>query len=167
MPTHAFNTSIGRCEIVFDGETVTGFRLPADTASTAGPDATPPEWVARCAARVAAHLQGQPQDFADLPYAWTRVTDFQRQVYAAALAVRSGQTSSYGALAAALGQPPGASRAVGTALAQNPWPLLVPCHRLVGSDGRMVGFSGPGGISMKLRLLAIEGAQLFAEELGA
>ena len=65
--------------------------------------------------------------------------------------------------ARALGQPPGVSRAIGAALGANPWPLLVPCHRIVAADGKMTGFSGPGGIRTKLRLLALEGAELFAE----
>jgi methylated-DNA-[protein]-cysteine S-methyltransferase len=109
------------------------------------------------------HLVGKPQDFSDLPYDFTRVEKFAEGVYRSTLAVKSGQTCSYGDIAKKLGQPPAVSRAVGTALGANPWPLLVPCHRVVASDGRMTGFSGPGGIKTKLRLLALEGAQLFAE----
>ena len=74
-----------------------------------------------------------------------------------------GQTSTYGQLAAAIGRPLSEARAIGTALGQNPWPLLVPCHRFIGADGRMTGFSAPGGIKTKLRLLALEGVELFAE----
>jgi O-6-methylguanine DNA methyltransferase len=107
--------------------------------------------------------QAKMQDFADLPYAWNRVSSFQRAVYEAALHVKPGQTWSYGQLAAAIAQPTEAARAVGAALGQNPWPLLVPCHRFIGADGRMTGFSAPGGIKMKLRLLALEGAELFPE----
>jgi methylated-DNA-[protein]-cysteine S-methyltransferase len=102
------------------------------------------------------------QDFADLPYSWNRVSAFQRVVYEAALRVKPGQTISYGQLADAVGHP-SSPRAVGHALARNPWPLLVPCHRFIGADGRMTGFSAPGGIGTKLRLLALEGAELFAE----
>lgn len=103
------------------------------------------------------------QDFADLPYAWSRVSPFQRQVYEVALEVKPGQTWTYGQLAGAVGQPPAAARAIETALGQNPWPLLVPCHRFIGADGRMRGFSAPGGISTKLRLLALEGVEFFPE----
>lgn len=92
-----------------------------------------------------------------------RVDEVAREVYRANLAVKAGRTCSYGDIARQLGHPPAASRAVGTALGANPWPLLVPCYRVVASDGYMTGFSGPGGIKTKLRLLAIEGAQLFAE----
>jgi methylated-DNA-[protein]-cysteine S-methyltransferase len=122
-----------------------------------------PPWVHAIIARVQAHLTGQPQDFADLPYAFDRVADFPQQVYRATLQVKSGRTCSYGDIAQALGHPPAVSRAVGSALGANPWPLLIPCHRVVASSGKMTGFSGPGGIKTKLRLLALEGAQLFAD----
>ncbi len=92
-----------------------------------------------------------------------QVTPFQRDVYVAALGVKPGETWSYGQLTVAIGQPISAARAVGTALGQNPWPLLVPCHRFIGADGKMTGLSSPGGISTKLKLLALEGSQLFAE----
>ena len=62
-----------------------------------------------------------------------------------------------------LGLPAGSARAVAAALGANPWPLLVPCHRIVGADGGMTGFSGPGGIRTKTRLLALEGALLLSE----
>jgi methylated-DNA-[protein]-cysteine S-methyltransferase len=77
--------------------------------------------------------------------------------------VKAGHTSSYGEITEAIGQPITASRAVGTALGDNPWPLLIPCHRIVSAAGKMTGFSGPGGIATKIKLLAVEGAQLFAE----
>ncbi len=103
------------------------------------------------------------QDFSDLEYDFSEVSDFHRQVYHHALAVKPGTTCSYGDIARKMDQPPGASRAVGAALGANPWPLLIPCHRVVAANGKMTGFSGTGGIKTKLRLLALEGAQLFAE----
>ena len=60
-------------------------------------------------------------------------------------------------------RPLGFRSPTGTYYGANPWPLLVPCHRIVAADGRMTGFSGPGGIKTKLRLLKLEGTQLFAE----
>ena len=91
---------------------------------------------------------------------WSRVTAFQRTVYEGALRCPPDGTWSYGELTTAIGQPMSASRAVGSALGQNPWPLLVPCHRFIGADGRLTGFSAPGGLATKLRLLQIEGAEL-------
>ena len=164
MPFADFDTAIGTCRIAWHDNGLTGFRLPDVTVigSQTGM-APPPPWVADIIIRVQQHLQGRLQDFSDLPYDFNRVGDFAREVYRANLAVKAGRTCSYGDIARQLGQPPAASRAVGTALGANPWPLLVPCHRVVAGDGRLTGFSGPGGIKTKLRLLALEGAQLFAE----
>jgi methylated-DNA-[protein]-cysteine S-methyltransferase len=159
MPSTAFDTPLGTCGLSWDGALLTGFSLPPAAAE---PIETP-DFVSAVISRVQNHLSGRLEDFADLPFAWRQVSEFQRGVYQAALRVGPGQTATYGELARAIGQPPAVARAVGTALGQNPWPLLVPCHRFVGADGRMTGFSGPGGIRTKLRLLALEGSQWFAE----
>lgn len=159
MPSTSFDTPLGSCGIAWEDSLVTGFFLPpCDT-----PRLETPTSVSDIIIRVYDHLTGRMQDFSDLPYAWHQVTEFQRSVYQAALHVGPGQTSTYGQLARAIGHPPAAARAIGTALGQNPWPLLVPCHRFIASDGKMTGFSAPGGIQTKLRLLALEGSQLFAE----
>jgi methylated-DNA-[protein]-cysteine S-methyltransferase len=159
MPATCFDTPIGSCAIAWRADEITGFSLPPARVS----QDRPPPWVEAIIARVKRHLAGEMQDFSDVPYAWSGVPPFQRAVYQAALRVKAGRTWSYGQLAAVIGQPVAAARAVGTALGQNPWPLLVPCHRFIGADGRMTGFSAPGGIKTKLRLLALEGAELFAE----
>jgi methylated-DNA-[protein]-cysteine S-methyltransferase len=157
-------TELGTCTLLWEGDRVTGFRLPGGRESDdEAPATAAPEWVAALAGRVQAHISGSVQDFADVPFDWERVTEFQREVYRVALGVKSGVTWSYGQVANALGLPPGGARSVGTALGQNPWPLLVPCHRFIGADGKMTGFSAPGGIKTKLKLLALEGSQLFAE----
>ena len=77
---------------------------------------------------------------------------FRRKVYLACAAIPKGQTRSYGWIAKKIGSP-GAARAVGQALAKHPFALLIPCHRVVGADGGMTGFSGVGGIRAKRRLL--------------
>lgn len=89
----------------------------------------------------------------DLPLA-TRGTDFQRQVWETLLQIPSGRTWSYGELARRVGRPQGA-QAVGAANGANPWAVLVPCHRVVGSDGALVGYAG--GLERKRWLLAHEG----------
>lgn len=121
----------------------------------------PPDWLRPIIERVQQHLRGSPEDFSDAPFDWNLATPFQRRIYEAALKTKSGQTATYGHLAKAIGEVPAVSRAVGTALGLNPWPLLVPCHRFVGANGKMTGFSAPGGIDTKLKLLAIEGSQMF------
>ena len=158
MPRHCFTTTIGFCTLAWEADEVTGFGLLAGTVAS---ETEPPTWISDLVTRVQAHVAGEPQDFSDVPYAWANVSSFQKSVYEAALRVRSGQTATYGDLARAIGQAPAVARAVGTALGQNPWPLLVPCHRFIAANGKMTGFSAPGGIKTKLRLLAIEGSELF------
>jgi len=160
MNVASFPTSFGRCAIAWDGETITSFHLPDDPATTKKTDAAAPEWIAAIIARVQRHFDGEPQDFADLPFDFSRVTPFQHAVYAAALTVKSGETRTYGWLAHAIKRAPSASRAVGTALGRNPWVLLVPCHRFLGANGKLTGFSAPGGVETKQRLLALEKIEL-------
>jgi methylated-DNA-[protein]-cysteine S-methyltransferase len=81
-------------------------------------------------------------------------TSFQKKIYQATAAIPRGKVRTYGELAAKAGSP-GAARAVGTCMASNPMPLLVPCHRVVGAHSGLGGFSG-GGLSVKLRLLRAE-----------
>jgi methylated-DNA-[protein]-cysteine S-methyltransferase len=158
MPGTCFDTPIGRCAITWNAQEITGFSLPPARESH---EEAPP-WVGAIVARVRRHLAGETQDFADVPFAWARVSSFPRAVYEATLKVKPGETWTYGQLAGVIGEAATAQE-VGAALARNPWPLLIPCHRVVGSGGRMTGFSAPGGTRTKLRLLALEGVELFAE----
>lgn len=154
-----FTTPLGTCAVAWDAAGLTRFELP-EGAPQLGDLAEPPPEIVVLIARVRRHLTGDAQDFSDLGYDFARIPEFHRAVLRATLGVKSGHTATYGDLARALGQPPGASRAVGTALGANPWPLLIPCHRIVAAGGNMTGFSGPGGVATKARLLALEGAQL-------
>ena len=156
-----FETQLGVCGIEWSDTVVTRFRLPDEKLASGATEV--PTWVEVLKERVQRHLAGDFQDFTDVPLDYARVSSFQRAVYDASLTVKAGTTRTYGWLASAIGQPVTVSRAVGTALGQNPWPLIVPCHRFVSADGKMTGFSAPGGIKTKLRLLALEGAELFAE----
>lgn len=166
MQTHmrrvTFETAIGRCAVTWRDEGIMGFDLPEAKIAPADASA-PPEEIARLIERVRRHLAGTAQDFSDVRYDFATISPFNLSVLKATLTVRCGETRSYGEIAHALGQPPGVSRAVGAALGANRWPLLIPCHRIVAANGKMTGFSGPGGIKTKLRLLALEGAQLFSE----
>ncbi|HZP27547.1 MAG TPA: MGMT family protein, partial [Acidimicrobiia bacterium] len=86
---------------------------------------------------------------------------FHQRVYEAARAVPVGTTVTYGELAARVGSPASA-RAVGQAMAANPFPIVVPCHRVLSAGGRLGGFSATGGLATKRRMLAIEGVVLRA-----
>jgi methylated-DNA-[protein]-cysteine S-methyltransferase len=127
------------------------------------PEADAPEWVRGIISRVRRHFEGDLQDFTGLGLDWTRVSEFQRAVYVQTQAIRPGFKKSYGDVARAIALGPESARAVGVALATNPWPLLVPCHRVVSAGDRMTGFSAPGGVLTKTRLLALEGAELLSE----
>jgi methylated-DNA-[protein]-cysteine S-methyltransferase len=102
------------------------------------------------------YFEGEPVVF-DEPLDPTTGTDFQREVWALTKAIPRGQTRTYGQIAREAGSP-GAARAVGQSMARNPWPVIVPCHRVVGHDGRLTGFGG--GLDMKRRMLVMEGAIL-------
>jgi O-6-methylguanine DNA methyltransferase len=164
MPLATFSTPLGLCAIAWSDAGLTRFLLP-DPERPAGTaaESSPPPWVDAIIARVRRHLGGDAQDFSDLRYDFARVPEFTAAVLRATLGIKAGRTATYGDLAAALGHSPAASRAVGSALGDNPWPLLIPCHRIVAAGGKMTGFSGPGGVATKVRLLALEGAQLLAE----
>ena len=94
-----------------------------------------------------------PRDLSALPVAWESLPEFQRKVLRATAAIPYGKTVTYGELATVVGSP-GAARAVGAALARNPWPVLVPCHRVVGKGGKLVGFGK--GLAAKEALLRFE-----------
>lgn len=162
MPTASFATPLGRCALEWRDASLTRFWLPGRTppAPPGGDEAAPPPWVQAIRDRVGRHLARDFQDFSDLPYDFPSVAPFIAEVLRATLAIKAGYTATYGEIAAAIGQPATASRAVGLALGSNPWPLLIPCHRILASTGKMTGYSGPGGIETKIRLLALEGAQL-------
>ncbi|HEX41866.1 MAG TPA: methylated-DNA--[protein]-cysteine S-methyltransferase [Phycisphaerales bacterium] len=104
-------------------------------------------------AEVVAYFDGRRADFASVPpVALDGLTAFGRRVLTLCMMIRPGFTSTYGDLARWLGRP-GAARAVGNALARNPIPLIIPCHRVIATAGGLGGFSAPGGISFKRRLL--------------
>ena len=105
-----------------------------------------------------AYFGGDAREF-DTPIDWTALTTFQSDVLKLVSAIPYGQTSTYQDIALELGQP-GAARAVGRANATNPMPIVNPCHRVLGADGRLHGYGGPGGVETKAWLLKLEGSRL-------
>ena len=104
-------------------------------------------------------LSGEPRDLSYVTIDAAGVADFNRRVYDIARSIPAGSTLSYGEVAERLGDRM-LARDVGRALGENPTPIIVPCHRVLGAGGKPGGFSAPGGLDTKLRLLTIEGAQL-------
>jgi methylated-DNA-[protein]-cysteine S-methyltransferase len=165
-----FDTAFGRCAIAWSERGVTSLQLPeaSDRATirrllqVMGGEcaaAPPPEWVAEAIAQICAHLGGAPQDLRGIRLDLAGATPFLRRVYEQARAVPSGSTVTYGELAARAGSP-GASRAVGQAMARNRVPVVIPCHRVLAAHRAPGGFSAFGGLATKERLLALEGVRL-------
>jgi methylated-DNA-[protein]-cysteine S-methyltransferase len=101
------------------------------------------------------YAAGEPVNFSSVALNLDHLTPFGRRIIANCRRIPFGQTRSYGELAAACGSP-GAARAVGQAMAKNRYPLIVPCHRVLASGGKIGGFSAPDGLRTKRRLLALE-----------
>jgi len=111
------------------------------------------------AEQVEAYLAGELTRF-DIPIDWQVVRGFHREALQLCFEIPYGQTRTYGDLALTLGKPSATARAVGTAMSTNPIPVIVPCHRVVGKDGKLQGYSGPRGIETKAALLHLEGARI-------
>ncbi len=112
--------------------------------------------LAKLVKRIKAHLKGRCDDFRDVPVQYPDRGPFSRAVLKQLRKVGPGKTVTYGELAALCGKP-GAARAVGGIMGSNPMPLIIPCHRCLGRNGTLTGFSSPGGIGFKAKLLFIEG----------
>ena len=163
-----FDTALGPCGIAWRGDAVVGVALPGATAEVTRsylqrrfPEAEErpaPEPIGQAIGMIVRLLEGEAVDFSAVHLALDEAAPFERAVYAEALAIPHGETRTYGELARAIGEP-GAARAVGRALGRNPIPIIIPCHRILAADGRSGGFSAPGGVTTKMRLLAIERAR--------
>jgi methylated-DNA-[protein]-cysteine S-methyltransferase len=164
-----FPTPIGACAIVWGEAGLLGVFLPgSDETSTRrgvlrrfghAAEAAPDAEVNAAIASIGALLAGRADDLRSVRLDMRRIPDFQRRVYEHARGIGPGQTRTYGEVAAALGDV-GLARAVGQALGANPFAIVVPCHRVLAAGGRAGGFSAPGGIDTKRRLLEIEGARI-------
>lgn len=165
-----FDTAVGACALVWGGHGLVGVLLPepSDDATRARAqrrypgalEAAPPAEVRQVIERIRALLSGGRDDLEDLALDLSAVPEFNRRVYAFARTIHPGQTRSYGEVAQALGEAPAVARAVGQALGANPFPIIVPCHRVLAAGAKAGGFSAPGGTRTKLRLLEIERAPL-------
>ena len=163
-----FDTAIGRCALVWRGGLVIGTALPEATDERAraslerrfpgAVESEPPPFAAAAIGRIQGLLTGARTDLADIPLDLAAGSDFERRVWDAARRIPCGEVRSYGDIARELGAPQGA-QAVGIALGRNPVPIVVPCHRVLAADGKSGGFSAPGGIATKFRILEIEGAK--------
>jgi len=170
-----FPTAIGACGIAWGEHGLVGVQLPEGSESITRTrlarrfaptrECAPPPVLQQAVDDITALLGGKPKDLLDVPLEMQALPAFDRQVYALSRHILPGQTRTYGELAQELGDP-GLARAVGQALGRNPFPLVVPCHRVLAAGGKLGGFSARGGLVSKLRLLAIEGARVSAAAPG-
>ena len=130
-------------------------RFPAAVAA----EPTPP--IAKVVADVCDLLAGGRPDFADAPLNLAGVPEFHAQVYAITRAIPRGETLTYGEIAERLGDKR-LAREVGQALGANPWPIVIPCHRVTAAGGKLGGFSGAGGGATKIQMMALGGAEAAA-----
>lgn len=161
-----FDTAIGRCGIAWGSRGVIGVQLPERSAEAtrtrlmrhcpAADEAEPPKHIARAIADIQALLAGEKKSLRAIQLDMSRVPAFNARVYETARAIAPGETRTYGDIARAIGDA-SAARAVGQALGRNPFAIVVPCHRVVGANDKLVGFSANGGIATKLKMLQIEG----------
>jgi methylated-DNA-[protein]-cysteine S-methyltransferase len=169
LPSYAvFSTEIGPCGIAWGDRGILGLQLPEVEPAQArarmlrrfpgAREAAPPAPIQATIDGIVDLLSGGPADLSAAPLDMERVPPFHRRVYEIARSIPPGSTLSYGEVAERLGDRT-LARAVGQALGENPFPIVVPCHRVLAAGGRSGGFSAPGGVSTKLRLLSIEGAR--------
>ncbi len=161
---HICETDRGWVGLVFSPHGLRATTLPRqsreqalrDVMATGATQPAPEREIADIPERVSALASGRYTELA-LHIDWEGISPFRRTVLEEALRIPPGQTRSYGWLAARVGHP-GAARAVGRVMATNPFPLVVPCHRVIGSDGGLHGYGG--GLAMKEALLRAEGARV-------
>ena len=162
-----FDTPIGVCGIEWGPRGINGVQLPMGTGEKTrtrirqrhgdSVESKPTAEVQRAIDRIVELLAGRPDDLRDIPLDLDGVPDFNRSVYDIARTIPPGQTVTYGDIAKRLGGVE-LSRDVGQALGRNPCPIVVPCHRVLAAGQKPGGFSARGGVSTKLKMLAIEGA---------
>ena len=163
-----FETAIGRCGVAWSDRGLVGVQLPEASEVEArermlrrfpaAAERPPPPQVQRAIDAIVALLQGEPSDLSAIALDMEGVAPFHRRVYEVARTIPPGKTLAYGEVAARLGAAR-AARAVGQALGRNPFPIVVPCHRVVAAGGKIGGFSAHGGTATKRRMLAIEGGE--------
>jgi methylated-DNA-[protein]-cysteine S-methyltransferase len=163
-----FDTAIGTCGMRWGTGGVCAILMPGSRGLAR--QSRPPEGglevlasIRRSAEAVVSLLEGEAEDLRWIPLDRRGIDPFRLAVYEATRGIAAGSTATYGEIARAVGEP-GAARAVGAALARNPFPIVVPCHRVLAAGGELHGFSAPGGLATKRRLLAIEGAAGFAQQ---
>jgi methylated-DNA-[protein]-cysteine S-methyltransferase len=164
-----FDTDIGRCGIAWGDHGLLGVQLPEATEARTlsrlaqkapgAREVAMPDHVRQACDAMAELLRGAARDLTFVAVDMEQVPAFNRSVYDIARTIAPGETLTYGDIATRLGDKL-LSRAVGKALGENPFPIVIPCHRVLAANGKTGGFSANGGVSTKFRMLAIERARI-------
>jgi len=167
-----FDTAIGWAGIAWGDQGLVGVHLPEHDPETArrsflrrfpgAAEGPIPADLDKTVEDIRALMRGERPDLLDAPVDMSRTPEFHAKVYEIARAIPPGETLTYGEIAVKLGDKL-LARDVGQALGKNPWPIVVPCHRVTAAGGKPGGFSARGGVNTKLRLLGIEGAKAAAQ----
>jgi len=162
-----FETKNGFVGLAWNQQGVCSLRLPASTPESAEtavlkrlPQARrspPPPAIAQLISDIQRYFEGEKIEFSSVPVDLGSQEPFFSRVYAEVRKLGWGETTTYGTVAKTLGAEPQAAQGVGQAMASNPVPLIVPCHRVLAAGGKLGGFSAPGGSGSKARMLEIEG----------
>jgi methylated-DNA-[protein]-cysteine S-methyltransferase len=160
-----FDTAIGHCGIVWTARGIAGVNLPEGSEGKTRarivkrfPDASeaaPSGEVQRIIEAIIALIAGEKIDFSQVTLDHAPLPEFSRRVYAIVRKIPIGETLTYGDVAKQLGDI-ALSREVGQAMGKNPTPIIMPCHRVIAASGKTGGFSAPGGVDTKMKLLSIE-----------
>lgn len=160
------DTPLGHAGMAWSDEGFIRLTLPTsreavehELGALAIPASEVPLWVQQASDQLSHFYQGAHADLASVKLDMRALPPFSRAVLEAARSIPRGEVVTYGQLAAAVGRPL-AARAVGQVLGRNPFPPVVPCHRIVAAGGKPGGFSAPGGLAIKAALLALEGLDL-------
>jgi methylated-DNA-[protein]-cysteine S-methyltransferase len=168
--TCVFDTPGGFCGIAWNDRGISRFQLPTSSAAETGrlllrriagaQPADPPPEVAAAVAAARRYFAGQAVDFTGFALDLGHQDPFFNKIYDTVRQIGWGQTTTYGALAKTLGAGPEAARDVGQAMAKNPVPLIIPCHRVLAAGNKIGGFSAPGGAGSKQHMLELEGVRV-------
>lgn len=160
-----FDTAMGHCGIVWTSRGIAGVNLPEGSEERTrarvkkrfpeAAEALPPAEIEKIIDEVIALVAGEKIDFSHVTLDHAPLPEFSRRVYEIVRTIPIGHTLTYGDIAKKLGDV-SLSREVGQAMGRNPTPIIMPCHRVVAASGKAGGFSAPGGVDTKMKLLSIE-----------
>lgn len=161
-----FETYLGQGAVQAGAGGVCRVHLPTgdDSYQREFGEVPPSELTQRAAEMLKCYFKGEPQAFNDMAVDLSAVTPFRRRILELIRAIPFGEVWTYGQVAAMSGAP-GAARAIGGAMASNPLPVIIPCHRVVAGDGRLTGYTAPGGIASKEYLLRLEDVEFIGQRI--